>query len=682
MVRAVTALPDDMPPTDGRAADSLLAGLNEAQLHAVTTDALPLAIHAGAGSGKTRVLTRRIAWRSLTGRGDPRRVLALTFTRKAAAELRSRLRILGLRDEVAAGTFHSVAYSQLRTWWRDRDMPEPRLLDRKMGFVTPLLPRDRRSTDALDVIGEIEWAKARRIRPETYIGAAEAADRTPPLQLPVVARIFGDYEDAKEKGNLVDFDDLLDRCRQALTRDKRFADAQRWRFRHLYVDEFQDVNPLQFALLNAWLDGREDLCVVGDPDQAIYGWNGADADHLLRFGTHFRDGTIVDLRHNYRSTPQILRTAAAVLVDRDPMEAEKPSGPKPTVTVHADDRAEATAIARAVRDARGPDRPWSHQAVLVRTNAQAEVITSAMREAGIPVRTRAGSGLLDRADISTSLKAISRSSRPLTTHLVDLSPDPDVVVPATGGTDGAASGNGIAAPRDAERAAAFSELRRLADEFLALDPAGTATGFVSWARAQARNDIDSADDAVEVATFHAAKGLEWPVVHVAGLERGLVPISHARDPGSLAEERRLLYVALSRAEERLHCTWAMERTFGTRTSKRTASPWLADIEAAILGLERPLSRRDQGRRAQAARSRTRRPTVPDDPAVAAVKAWRLATARAANVPAFVVFTDATLEALLEIRPTSPAELLAVPGIGPVKVDRYGGDILEVLAGLG
>ena len=308
-------------------ADALLHGLNEAQADAVTSDAVPLAIHAGAGSGKTRVLTRRIAWRSLTGRSDPRRVLALTFTRKAAAELRSRLRILGLRDQVAAGTFHSVAYAQLRIWWNDNDITEPQLLDRKFGLVTSLLPRDKRATDTLDVVGEIEWAKARRVTPERYTAAAEEAGRNPPLPLTVMAGIFKDYEDLKSQRGMVDFDDLLDGCRRALTGDGRksklFADAQRWRFRHLYVDEFQDVNPLQFSLLDAWLGGRNDLCVVGDPDQAIYGWNGADADHLRRFNTHFRDGTVLELRQNYRSTPQVLRTAAAALSNRDPMEANK-----------------------------------------------------------------------------------------------------------------------------------------------------------------------------------------------------------------------------------------------------------------------------------------------------------------------------------------------------------------------
>ena len=404
-------------------AEALLGGLNDEQRAAVTTDALPLAIHAGAGSGKTRVLTHRIAWRALTGRDDPRRVLALTFTRKAASELRSRLRLLGMRDQVAAGTFHSVALAQLRTWWRENDRREPELLDRKMGMIRALLPRDHRATAALDVVAEIEWAKARRIRPEAYTTSAEAAGRTPPLPAPTVSRIYGEYEQQKTDRHLVDFDDLLDQCRHALTTDRRFADAQRWRFRHLYVDEFQDVNPLQFDLLAAWLGGRTDLCAVGDPDQAIYGWNGADADHLNRFDAHFPGATVLELRQNYRSTPQVLRVAARALVGREPMAANKDSGPDPTIAGYADERSEATAIAQNIRDRRGPDGRWRDQAVLVRTNAQTEPVVKALHDAGIPVRTRSGSGLLDRADVKAQMNTLGRVNGPLTDHLGDL---PDV----------------------------------------------------------------------------------------------------------------------------------------------------------------------------------------------------------------------------------------------------------------
>ena len=670
------------PATDDAAhdavdAEALLRSLNDEQQVAVTTDALPLAIHAGAGSGKTRVLTHRIAWRTLTGRDDPRRVLALTFTRKAASELRSRLRRLGMRDQVAAGTFHSVALAQLRTWWRENDRREPDLVDRKISMIRSRLPRDHRATAALDVVTEIEWAKARRIRPEAYAPSAEAAGRTPPLPTPTVARIYEDYEQEKADRNMVDFDDLLDQCRHHLTTDRRFADAQRWRFQHLYVDEFQDVNPLQFDLLAAWLGGRTELCVVGDPDQAIYGWNGADADHLNRFDVHFPGATTLELRQNYRSTPQILRVAARALVGREPMSANRGGGPDPVVSGHADETAEAEAIARNVRDRRGPNGRWRDQAVLVRTNAQTEPVLQALRSAGIPVRTRSGSGLLDRADVKAQLQTLSRANGPLADHLGDLKvaaggqlddgPTPDLA------EDAGATGD------ETGRATAFAELNRMANEFLALEPAGTGPGFVASVRSQALAAVDESIDSVEVATFHSAKGLEWPSVHLGGLEHGLVPINHAREPAAIAEERRLLYVALSRAEEHLSLTWAAERTFGQRKVKRRPSPWLADLEAAIAGLDRPVDRPEGARRAAELNTQIRRPTLPDEPAVIALKEYRTTAARAASVPPYVVFNDATLADLVASWPTTPTELLAVQGIGPTKAERHGTAILALLA---
>ena len=654
-------------PTDDADAEALLRGLNEEQREAVTTETMPLAIHAGAGSGKTRVLTHRIAWRSLTGEIDPRRVLALTFTRKAASEMRSRLRRIGMRDQVAAGTFHSVAYAQLRTWWRENDRKEPELLVRKMGFVAPLLPRDHRATAALDVIGEIEWAKARRIRPGAYQDAAEAADRTPPLPLPSIARIFQDYEELKSSRRMVDFDDLLDLCRSAMSTDRRFADAQRWRFRHLFVDEFQDVNPLQFMLLTSWLDGRPDLCVVGDPNQAIYAWNGADADYLNRFTTHFPGAAVVELRQNYRSTPQILRTAAAVLVGQDPMLSNRDPGPDPVVEQYEDHEAEARGVVRRIRDLKGPDGRWSDHAILVRTNAQTEPMLAALRSANVPFRTRAGSGLLDRADVKAQLKALGRSDSPVADRMADLR---TVELSADTGDD---------PEGDTGREAAFAEIRRMADEFLSLDPGGTGRGFVAWVWSQGRAMADDSTDAVEVSTFHAAKGLEWPIVHVAGLEQGLVPIGHARDADARAEERRLLYVALTRAEDRLFLTWAARRSFGTRSSTRTPSMWLPDLEAAIAGLERPLGRAEGARRVAAIREGASRATLPDHPVVAALRDYRSTAARAANVPAYVVFNDATLADLIATWPSTVGDLLGITGIGPTKADRHGVAILAILA---
>ncbi|MFN0090008.1 MAG: UvrD-helicase domain-containing protein, partial [Acidimicrobiales bacterium] len=319
--------------------ERLLAGLDEAQRHAVLTPHQPLCIVAPAGSGKTRVLTRRIAYRAETGDLDPRRVLALTFTRKAAAELRSRLGGLGLRDLPAAGTFHAVAYAQLHERWRERDVRPPTLLERKAQLLAELAGRGAPAGPG-ELAAVIDWAQARGVSPARYEAECDKARRRPAGGAAWAAQRYADYVAAKTARRLVDFDDLLRLCARHLERDHGFAAAIRWRFRHVFVDEFQDVNPLQLRLLDAWLGGRGDLCVVGDPHQAIYGWNGADAAALAAFGDRFPGGEVVRLSRNYRSSRQIVAAAAAVL-DADPAAAAGPDGPAPSVAVYDDEAAEA-----------------------------------------------------------------------------------------------------------------------------------------------------------------------------------------------------------------------------------------------------------------------------------------------------------------------------------------------------
>ncbi|HEX9506062.1 MAG TPA: ATP-dependent helicase, partial [Acidimicrobiia bacterium] len=318
--------------------DTLLDGLDTTQRDAVTTAAAPLAILAGAGSGKTRVLTHRIAWQSRERVIDPTHVLAVTFTRKAAGELRARLARLGIRESVTAGTFHAIALAQLRRRTEEAGRAMPALLERKVRLLIPMVPgRGREATLlAAEVASEIEWAKARLVKPEGYAHAIAAAGRTPPRAAVEVAEIYGSYEHEKRKRRLVDFDDLITGCADALERDPEFAAAQRWRFRHLFVDEFQDASPAQFRLVRAWLGAASDLCVVGDGDQAIYGFAGADSSYLVRFQRYFPPerypsvGT-VRLGSNYRSTPQVVHAASAVLGppgrSRAAIRAPRPDGP-------------------------------------------------------------------------------------------------------------------------------------------------------------------------------------------------------------------------------------------------------------------------------------------------------------------------------------------------------------------
>jgi len=678
----------------------LLGGLDPTQHQAVVSEAHPLCILAPAGSGKTRVLTRRIAHRVATGSADGARVLALTFTRKAAGELRTRLGSLGVREPVAAGTFHAVAYTQLRRRWADRGDRAPVLLQSKARLLAPLLPRARagvRNPAAVqvgDLAAEIEWAKARLVPADRYEAEVATAGRRSPVPAATMATLYERYENEKRRRGLVDFDDLLLLCAVALRDDAEFAAAQRWRFRHLFVDEFQDVNPVQFRLLEGWLGDRTDLCVVGDPNQAIYSWNGADPTLLTDFARHFPGAETVQLDRNYRSTPQVVALARSVLPAGGPgsataaVTAMRAEGAVPVVRQFDTDVDEAFGVARALRRAHAPGVPWSHLAVLARTNAQLVLLEEHIRAAGIPCRISGGGVLLRQPEVRTALDQLrdQPASVPFLSRLVDLDE---------------AVGDGEAD----ESQGNLASLVRLGRDYAAVDSAATVDGFVAWLGAGDQSEAGTGRDAVELTTFHRAKGLEWPVVFVTGLEKGLVPIGHATTPAAEAEERRLLHVALTRAVDEVHCTWADRRTFGSRTLARSPSPLLDPIMEAVAAMAAGGSPGEWRQRIAAERAKLRSlppavgrpagrgsganlgsPTGPGrnaDPAVwDALTTWRSATAQASGVPAYLIFHDATLAAVAEARPTTQAELMALPGLGPVKAQRYGDTLLALLATIG
>jgi len=639
-------------------ADVLLEDLTAEQRDAVTTQASPLAIIAGAGSGKTRVLTRRIAWHATTGAVDPRTVLAVTFTRRAAGELRRRTRALGLRDDVAAGTFHSIALAVLRNHWAATDRRPPDLLDRRLAFLAKTNPTLDRATIA-DLDAEIGWARARLVAPADYADAAGTARRRPGRPLGFVARVYGDYEATKRKRRLVDFDDLLTLCHATMTQDERFAAAQRWRHRHLLVDEFQDVNPLQFAVLRSWLGPDSTLVVVGDPQQAIYGWNGAEPDLLEHIGDHLPGTAVMHLRTNFRSSPEILAAAARVL-DREPQPAARPPGDEPTVReVHGD--TEAATIARAVRGCHKPGAPWRHQAVLARTNAQLLPIRTALDQAGIPARSRGDGALLRRPEIMELLDSWDPASR-LSEVLADAATDPP------------------------EKAEGLSEERRMmirsfldvARGHLELERRATVGDLVASLRGDDR--VDGLHDGVELATFHGAKGLEWPIVHLIGMEDGLVPIAHARSAAARAEEQRLLYVAATRAERELHVSWARSRRLGTDTVERGPSPWLHAFRgrAAMLPDDRPSIANLRAKIAAVpdldltVSDREQRDLVRDQ-----LRLWREDAATSVRVAPTAVLPDRALEQLAIERPCRMDELAAIDGIGQSRARRFGLKILEI-----
>ena len=547
----------------------LLAGLTAEQRDAVTTRASPLCVVAGAGSGKTRVLTRRIAWQASEAHVDPRRVLAVTFTRRAARELRSRLRGIGLNDAVRAGTFHAVALAQLRRYAADSGRRPPRILESVAGLINELRPRGDRAA-AADIANEIGWCRARLVTPENYPSAARAARRRPSTgRADRFAQIYADYESAKRKRRLLDFDDVLARSLELMAAEPKHAAAHRWLHQHLLVDEFQDINPLQFALLRSWLGPDSTLVVVGDPDQAIYGWNGADPELINTVGEHFPGCAVLHMRTNFRSTPEVLDAAGRIL-GRPPQPAVRPPGDDPTVTV-CDGADEAAVLARRVRHRHRPGSSWRRQAVLARTNAQLEPLRKALRRQNIPIAAAGDASLIRRPEIAAvlgtwtpgaSLVACVADTRQWLRDPVDTGADPGRMA-------------AVDTPAARANVEAFLEF---AQDHLSLDPDSTVNAFTTALRSDGR--LTASSDGVNLMTFHAAKGLEWPIVHLVGIEDGFVPIAHARTAAARAEERRLLHVAVTRAEQELHVLWCDCRDLGGQTVDREPSPWLQAIAEA------------------------------------------------------------------------------------------------------
>ncbi len=628
-------------------AADLVRDCDEAQRAAILDAAEPLLVVAGAGSGKTRVLTRRIARRVLDGSAAPAHVLALTFTRKAAGELRARVRALGLAEPVTAGTFHGIALAELRRLAAERGELAPRVLGSRTGLLERVLGTERagrrirapgggsrggarpapgssllagapgspdREVLAF-VSGEIDWAKARLVGPSGYPAAAAAAGRGRLLEPERTAEIYAAYEQARRRAGWYDFDDLLSGLATAIERDPEVAATERWRFRHFFVDELQDANPSQLRLLEAWLGGRRDLCAVGDPRQAVYGWNGAVVGVVADFEQRFPGGTVLRLDTNHRSTPQVVAVASAVLghpggarrlalggddtcagstvpggiTAQVASSPEAADGPVPTVSAWPSDDEEVAAVVAGAARARRLDRGWSAVAVLARTNAQLAPFEQAFAACGVPVASGPATGFLAHPAVRAAIASSGDPSSPRC--FVALLDDLEMDLRAGGlqAEDGGAE-------------AAVADFLDVAREYLRDDPRPSVSGFSSWVRAQLRTDAASSRrDAVTLSTFHRAKGLEWPVVFVTGLEDGFVPMAQAKTPEALEEERRLLYVALSRAREELHCSWSRRRRFGPRVVERSPSPHLAAIVAARDALER-LATPDRGlaRRAIAA----------------------------------------------------------------------------------
>ena len=701
----------EIPDGNDSLEDRILGGLDAEQREVASTLTGPLCVLAGAGTGKTRAITHRIAYGVHSGVYSPQRLLAVTFTARAAAEMRSRLRDLGVGN-VQARTFHAAALRQLQFFWPQAvGGTLPNLLDHKAQMIAEAARRLRLSTDRAsirDLASEIEWAKVSMLTPANYLENAQDRGNPGGFDLTAVARVFQSYEDVKTDRNVIDFEDVLLITVGILQEDPKVAATVREQYRHFVVDEYQDVSPLQQRLLELWLGGRDELCVVGDASQTIYSFTGASPRHLLGFKALYPNANVVKLIRDYRSTPQVVKLANDLLAARRsggpaadaawaaPLKlvAQRDAGPAPQFTECSDDEAEAATVAAKIRGLLDAGTPASQIAILFRTNGQSEAYEQALASAGIGYQLRGGERFFARKEVRDAILQLRAATR----AVAESAPQPlgqlvrDIVA-SLGYTDSAPHSGGALR----ERWESLAALVALADELvLSRGPQFSLSDFVNELQERSLAQHAPTVQGVTLASLHAAKGLEWDAVFLVGLSEGLMPISFADTPEAVDEERRLLYVGITRAREHLALSWSTARTPGGRANRKpsrfldglrpdsvasssargkgplpkrkAATPASCRVCGSMLasGAERKVGRCSQC------------PPTYEEQTFNALREWRKEVALSAEVPAFVVFTDATLTAIAEARPASLEELARLAGVGPSKLEKYGEAVLAVL----
>ena len=655
----------------------------------------PMCVLAGAGTGKTRAITYRIAYGVAVGAYDPTQVLAVTFTARAAGEMRSRLRDLGVGG-VQARTFHSAALRQLDYFYPSAvGGRRPPLEEHKAGLVAVAarrlgLPSDRALVR--DLAAEIEWAKVTMIRPAVYAERARAArrDEIGGLDADAVARVYAGYEAAKDERGVIDFEDVLLSVVGMLRSREDIAAQVRGQYKHFVVDEYQDVSPLQQRLLDLWLGRRRQLCVVGDVSQTIYSFTGATPAFLTGFATRYEGARTVRLSRDYRSTPQVVSLANRVLsrsrrgsgglhlpAGAVELVAQRPSGPAVRFETYDDDIAEAEGAVAQVRRLQAAGVPLSEIAILYRTNSQSEVFEQALAGAQIGYLVRGGERFFEREEVKRAMAVILGAARTEKATLTgDLGQDARTVLSREGWSEEPP------APRGAvrERWDALNALVALADE-MAQTRGADLDAFHTELRERADAQNAPTVEGVTLSSLHAAKGLEWDAVILAGVCEGLLPISLAEGQAAIEEERRLLYVGVTRAREHLIISYARARNAGGRASRKP-SRFLDGLWPTGHG-SRDASRQ-QGR--QSAKERSRQSAADfeanNDPRTIALfeelRAWRSEIAKERSRPAYTVFADATLRDIAVVKPTSLPQLSLIRGVGATKLQEYGGPVLALL----
>ncbi|WP_329597414.1 ATP-dependent DNA helicase UvrD2 [Streptomyces pseudovenezuelae] len=722
--RVTAATHSTLFPRTPDSADAVLEGLDPEQREVATALHGPVCVLAGAGTGKTRAITHRIAYGVRAGILQPSSVLAVTFTNRAAGEMRGRLRQLGASG-VQARTFHSAALRQLQYFWpKAVGGSMPRLVDRKIQLVADAAAACRIRLDRgelRDVTGEIEWSKVTQTVPSEYALAAAKAGRETPRAAAEIAQLYAAYEDLKRDRAVIDFEDVL-LLTVAILQDRHdIAEQVRSQYQHFVVDEYQDVSPLQQRLLELWLGRRDTLCVVGDASQTIYSFTGATPDHLLDFRTRHPGATVVKLVRDYRSTPQVVHLANGLLAQargraadhRLELISQRRAGPDPVYTEYTDEPAEAEGAARRIRELMDAGVRASEIAILFRTNSQSETYEQALADAGVPYQLRGAERFFDRPEVRRAIVNLRGAARfggndSRLDDAVTLPSQVRAVLSGEGWTTEPPAGSGAVR----ERWESLAALVNLAQDFAAARSDATLSDLVAELDERAGAQHAPTVEGVTLASLHSAKGLEWDAVFLVGVAEGMMPITYAKTDEQIEEERRLLYVGVTRARERLHVSWSLSRSPGgrpnrrpsrfldglrpgsTATAARTAGGRPGGVERGFtspVGVTPRRTQRTPARCRVCGRTLTDAgelklmrcedcPSDMDEGLYERLRDWRAVQAQRSGQPAFCVFTDKTLMAIAEAVPDDEHELARIPGVGLRKLHRYGADVLTICAG--
>ncbi len=529
-------------------AEEILAALDEDQREVALATRGPVCVIAGAGTGKTRAITHRIAYASAIGVMNPQKVLALTFTARAAGEMRARLRLLGV-PSVSARTIHSAALKQLIYFW-----PQvfggrtPDLLTTKTAFITEAISRagltsslSITSRELLrDIASEIEWAKVSQIAPEDYISESKVRAERNRINPGQVAQVYEAYESLKRQERTIDFEDVLLLTTAMIEEEREVRERIHDQYRFFTVDEYQDVSPLQQRLINAWLGSRQEICVVGDPAQTIYSFAGATPVFLNTFTQRFPEAQVIRLSTGYRSTPEIIFTANSVLRSGSmgqEIVALNPHGSKPEVTEYKDEASEVAGVVKSIIEMTSTGIAAQDIAVLARTNSQLNSLARACAAAKIPYQVRNNERFFERTDVRDFLKEVRRASVIPTEGVTWLDELRTISQPFISG----ASADGITA---------LMHLARELDADSAFTPKTLRT-YLRELEDRAEQNNPPVMPVTTLATLHAAKGLEWAQVFLVGVSEGILPTHE----NAVEEERRLFYVGITRAKTHLELSY-------------------------------------------------------------------------------------------------------------------------------